>query len=65
MADLFFLGLGLIMLVFNKPLAKSFAKQQEFFGWKDRADKFGRAMYVILGVVFTFVGLLFLLRGRS
>jgi multisubunit Na+/H+ antiporter MnhB subunit len=65
MVDFLFLASGLMMLVFNRPLAKLFAEHQKFFGWKDGADKFGRAMYVVMGIIFTLVGLLFLLRRRS
>ena len=53
------------MLVFNKPLSKVFAEQQKVFGWKNGADKFGRLMYVIMGIICTFLGLLSLLGRRS
>jgi hypothetical protein len=58
MVKLLFISLGLVAIIFNKPLARLFSEIQKFYGWEKGAFEFGRIMNFILGAIFLLVGIL-------
>ena len=58
MPGIFFLIMGIIAIIFNKPLARLFSEYQKQMGWKDGAYSFGRYMNIIMGIIFLLIGLM-------
>jgi len=58
MLGILFVILGIIAIVFNKPLARLFSEYQKQMGWKNGAYSFGRYMNIIMGIIFLLIGLM-------
>lgn len=62
---LFFLFMGAILLILNKPGARLFSEYQKHFGWERGTYAFGRVLQIVGGIIGLLMGFMMLFVARN